>query len=275
MSDLRGKSVLITRSSGQSDSLAELVRRRGGIPLIFPTIEIVDSPSGELSDRAIGALHMYDGLIFTSANGVEFFMKRLKAAGGNAEAMRSKLVYVVGEKTAEAVRNHGLTVTLMPDKFTAMELAKLIDHRDLTGKTFLFPRGNLGKDILQDTLRLMGANVDAVVVYETRKPPDEQLRELRATLLAGKADVLTFTSPSTFSNFAELFSKEELDRLLGGALIAAIGPVTANAIEAAGFEADCVSQASTVESLIDAICEKLTVQRTDDAVNTTTVRGRR
>jgi uroporphyrinogen III methyltransferase/synthase len=267
--------VLITRSSGQSDGFAELVRRRGGNPLIFPAIEIVGSPSREASDRAIAALYMYDGLIFTSVNGVEFFMKRLKEAGENPGALRSKLMYVVGEKTAQALKNQGLTPTLMPEKFSASELAKLIDHRDLTGKTFLFPRGNLGTDILQDTLRLMGANIDAVVVYETRKPGDEQLRELRAALLDGMVDVLTFTSPSTFHFFAEAFSKDELKRLLDRALVAVIGPVTAKAIEEAGFEADCVSPASTIESLVEAICLKLAGGSSDDAVHSTTGKGRR
>jgi uroporphyrinogen-III synthase len=113
----------------------------------------------------------------------------------------------------------------------------------------------------------MGANVDAIVVYETRKPGEDQLRELRAVLLGGSVDVLTFTSPSTFRNFVATFSKAELDPLLGRALIAAIGPVTAGAIEEAGYEADCIAPTSTIETLVDAICAKLAERAPDGAIH--------
>ncbi len=250
MRTLSGKSILITRAGHQASAFVSLVREHGGVPILFPTIEIVEPTSWDRVDRAIESLYMYDGLIFTSANGVEAFFKRL---GGEVSSLRSKLVYVVGEKTAKAAGDRGLTVTLMPEKFTSFELANRIEQQDLKGKTFLFPRGNLGKDILQDTLKLLGANIDSLAVYETQKPRDQDLLPIREQLLEGKVDVLTFTSPSTFVNFASCFKAEEVKKIIETSTIAAIGPATAKAIKDAGFETDIIPNASTIESLVEAI----------------------
>ena len=163
MQTLSGTSILITRAEHQASEFISLVKERGGVPVLFPTIEIGEPTSWDPVDRAIEALYMYDGLIFTSANGVEAFFNRL---GGAVSSLSSKLLYAVGEKTAKTVSRFGLKVTLMPEKFTVSELAIIIEQQDLKGKTFLFPRGNLGKDILQDSLKLLGANVDSQPVPE-------------------------------------------------------------------------------------------------------------
>ncbi len=196
---------------------------------------------------------MYDGLIFTSANGVHGFMDRLKELRILPETLKSKMISVVGERTKLAVGEYGLSVSLMPDRFTSADLAKALDRQDLTGKAFLFPRGNLGKDILQDNLKLLGANVDSVIVYQTTKPRDEKTHEARESLLSGSIDVATFTSPSTFQNFTALFTTNELQAIFSRTAIAVIGPATAQAVMEDGFEADIVAKESTVESLVDAI----------------------
>ena len=76
-SPIANKTILITRAAHQAPEFADALRRLGGTPVLFPTIEIVAPASWDECDRAIDALYMYDGIIFTSRNGVEFFMRRL------------------------------------------------------------------------------------------------------------------------------------------------------------------------------------------------------
>ncbi|HEV8537646.1 MAG TPA: uroporphyrinogen-III synthase, partial [Bacteroidota bacterium] len=68
-------------------------------------------------------------------------------------------------------------------------------------------------------------------------------------------NILTFTSPSTFNNFAALFSTNELAETVRRTKIAVIGPVTAKTVEDAGLEADIVSKESTIEAMVDAILD--------------------
>ena len=221
---------------------------------MFPTIEIIPPPSWDPIDHALDGLYMYDGLIFTSTNGVEYFFKRMEDGKTSPQDLKSKMIFAVGEKTKQAIEQHGLKVTAVPEKFTAFDLQILLEHEDISGKTFLFPRGNLGDDQLSGNLRILGASVDSVIVYQTAKPKAETVENIRELIFNHKIDAITFTSPSTFKNFASLFSTQELHQLATHTKLAAIGPVTAKAIEDGGLEADIIAKNSSVESLVEAIC---------------------
>ncbi|MBI1806657.1 MAG: uroporphyrinogen-III synthase [Ignavibacteria bacterium] len=264
--NLSGKTILITRSAHQAEEFVRLVERWGGAPIVFPTIEITPPVSWEASDKAIDALYMYDGLMFTSTNGVEFFFRRINERKVLLQDLRSKLIFVVGEKTKTAAESHGLRVTLTPEKFTAQDLAKALQHEDLHGKTFLFPRGNVGDDTLAGNLKILGAKVDSIIVYQTQKPEEKNVREIKTMLLGGKIDVVTFTSPSTFKNFIALFSHNEIDRMSHHTKIAVIGPVTAKAVEQGGLEWDIIPPESTIEALVESIAHALPSEVRDNEI---------
>jgi uroporphyrinogen-III synthase len=251
--NLSGKTILITRAAHQAADFIRLVEQCGAVPLLFPTIDIVPPKTWDDCDRTIDALYMYDGLIFTSSNGVEFFFARMKERGVEMRDLKSNTVCVVGEKTKQAVEERGCTVTTMPEKFTALDLARTLQHDDLHNKTFLFPRGNLGNTILADTIKLLGGSVDTVTVYQTLKPKPEAVNDIRTKFTQRSIDVVTFTSPSTFLNFIELFTPEEQNAFLSKTTLAAIGPVTAKAIEDSGFKVSILPPISTIESLVQSI----------------------
>ena len=258
LSALRGKTILITRAAHQAGDLVRMVEERGGAAVVFPTIEIRTPDSWDACDRALDGLYMYNGLIFTSVNGVEYFFRRCHERGCSGEELKKKPVYVVGEKTRHAAEQAGLRVTAMPERFTAADLAAKLQMEDLHGKSFLFPRGNLGSDVLADNLKLLGANVDSLVVYKTVRPPEADVDSLRSRLRRHGIDVMTFVSPSAFRNFMLLFSNEEMKEYCKFARIAVIGPVTARIGEEYGIRIDIIPEKSTSESLVDAIAEHLT-----------------
>ena len=68
----------------------------------------------------------------------------------------------------------------------------------------------------------------------------------------GRITVATFTSAATFNNFREILS-EDADGLLKGVAIAAIGPVTARAIEKTGLKVQIMPAESTIEALVEEI----------------------
>lgn len=251
--NLAGKIILITRAAHQAEELVKAIERAGGIPLLFPTIEIAPPDSWDACDRALDALYMYDGLIFTSSNGVEFFFQRLKTRGFFPQGVQTKMICVVGEKTKQAVEQLRLRVTMIPEKFTALDLAKTLQQEDLNGKAFLFPRGNLGNTTLAENLKLLGAHVESIIVYQTQKPKQQDTNKIHNLLIKGKVDVVTFTSPSTVKNFVALFPNHHVKTLLQNTKIAVIGPVTESAVENSGFKVDIVAEKSTVESLVLAI----------------------
>src|SRR5207302_532772 len=76
---LFGVTVLITRPRDQAKELSDLLGAYGAGVLEFPTIAIVPPRDWASLDRAIAALSKYHWIIFTSVNGVRFFLERLAA----------------------------------------------------------------------------------------------------------------------------------------------------------------------------------------------------
>ena len=69
--------VLITRSPHQASALADQLRALGADPILIPTIELADPTTFAPLDAALAHLDHFHWLIFTSANAVEAFHRRL------------------------------------------------------------------------------------------------------------------------------------------------------------------------------------------------------
>ncbi|HJU55781.1 MAG TPA: uroporphyrinogen-III synthase, partial [Pyrinomonadaceae bacterium] len=78
---LAGRTVVTTRARAQSAEFVSELERLGARVVPCPTIEIVEPESYALMDEAIENLYGYDWLIFTSVNGVEYFLRRLEKLG--------------------------------------------------------------------------------------------------------------------------------------------------------------------------------------------------
>ncbi|HMD13177.1 MAG TPA: uroporphyrinogen-III synthase, partial [Bacteroidota bacterium] len=81
--------------------------QRGGTPVVFPTIQILPPDSWDGCDRALQGLYMYDGMIFTSTNGVVFFSRRCTEKSISKADLQSKQIFVIGEKPKQAIEQAG------------------------------------------------------------------------------------------------------------------------------------------------------------------------
>ncbi|MEX0735925.1 MAG: uroporphyrinogen-III synthase [Bacteroidota bacterium] len=251
---LQGKTVLITRAAESDDSFGRLLEARGATILHLPTIKIVDPDSWDDCDRAIITLREYDGVFFTSKNGVLKFLQRIEAVNAPAKSVLSnRPVYAVGEKTEEALENAGFPVTMTPEVFSGEDLAALFSREEVQGKRLLFPRSNIGKEILPKALRSLGAVVDEVTAYKTVSPEKTDLDGVRHALVIGKVDIVTFFSPSAVRNFLQMMGSKCLEHTL----VAVIGPTTAAAATGLGIEVRIVSKQSTAESLVETLAEQI------------------
>lgn len=251
---LDGKTVLITRAPHQAGELRALFEARGAGTVLFPTIEILPPADWNACDRAIDGAYMYDGILFSSSNGVEGLLGRMKERGIAPGDLRTKKIYIVGEATGRTLASYGLEATAMPEKFTGADLAGVVSREDLHGLSFLFPTGDLTSSALADTVKLLGGHVETVIVYRTVSPETGPVRDLLQRIREGGIDIVTFTSPSTVKNFRRLFTAGETTEIRDRVVVAVIGPTTAAAAGNAGLPPDVIAPRSTAADLVDAVC---------------------
>ncbi len=251
---LFGKRILVTRAKEQAGALSDLLGELGGQAIEVPTIKITDPDSFENIDRALERLEDgpgYNWVIFTSANGVRYFIKRMKALGKDIRILAGAKVAVIGPATARVVKELLINIDVTPKEFVAEGLIEEFKRIGIAGKHVLIPRAKVARDVLPDTLRGMGAEVDVAEVYQTVLDEAAATR-IKEMLVEGSIDIATFTSPSTINNLAKLIGLELKD-LTQGVSVAVIGPVTSEAVEKLGLKVDIIAEEYTIPGLVRAI----------------------
>ncbi|HVX67492.1 MAG TPA: uroporphyrinogen-III synthase [Bryobacteraceae bacterium] len=245
---LAGERVVVTRASGQGD-LAARLRALGADVIEFPTIEIQAAADYGPLDAAIGRISSYGWIIFTSANGVRFFLQRLARANVAIDAVRAALC-AIGPATREAAENAGFRVSLMPAKYVAEGLVRAFERYELKGARILLPRAAVARDVVPDALRARGAVVDVVEAYRTAIPEGAQAlaREIFGNQQQ-RPGWITFTSSSTVRHFVEAAGVETLQ----GVRVASIGPVTSATARECGITITVEAANYTSEGLVEAL----------------------
>ncbi|MFS8970111.1 uroporphyrinogen-III C-methyltransferase [Synechococcus sp. 'PEA 65AY6A-5F PE A'] len=253
---LAGKTVLVTRSEGQSPALRELLQAQGARVLEMPALVIQPPSSWDPLDAAIANLEKFDWLLLTSANGVQAFFERLQQQGRDSRALHSLQVAVVGSKTASVLAQYGIRPDLMPSEFVAEALLP-IWPQPVQGQRILFPRVESGgREELVQGLRQRGAEVVEVAAYQSACPAAADPQVLEA-LKAHQVDILTFASSKTVQHFAHLIQQAGLGPEIWDppVQIAAIGPKTAATCKAAFGRVDIAAQEYTLEGLVEALIQ--------------------
>ena len=250
---LEGKRVVVTRAAEQAGELVRALEENGAEVLLLPSVSFAEVEDKQPLDAAIHSLYRFDWLLLTSQNAVRFLAARCHEHGINPAALAGALprVAAVGPATAEAARKEGFEVKFVASRNTGAGLAE--EMRDqVQGKKVLLPRSDRASGDLPASLSRAGADVTQVIAYRTLPLPATAhgaLEEIRQ----GRADVVSFASPSAFHAFAGQMGAGAMRRLSERTVFAAIGPVTARAIQESGFSVEIEAVDASSEGLVAAI----------------------
>jgi uroporphyrinogen III methyltransferase/synthase len=127
----------------------------------------------------------------------------------------------------------------------------------------LLPRADIGREVIADQLREAGALVTDVVAYRNvlDDPHNNGGPDIYRMLLDGEIQVVTFTSASAVRNFTKVLGAEQAADLLRKTIVAAIGPVTAEAAARLGITTSVQPDTYTVPALVEAIRAHMVAQR--------------
>ncbi len=249
---LAGRRVLVTRALHQAGKLSEGLRALGAEAVEVPVLEIRPPATYGPLDAALRQLDSYDWLILTSANTVRALSERASELGLVQPA--GLKTAAVGEATAAAARKSGFDVSFVPEAYVAESLVEGL----LTctrGQRILLARAAAARDVIPDSLRAAGAEVDVVDAYQNALPEaaPEQLRQA----LARGIDAATFTSSSSATHLAEAAREAGVAWPFAGIPAVSIGPITSQTLRDLGWAPAAEAGPSDIPGLIDAVAEAL------------------
>lgn len=250
MSDQRlsGVRVLVTRPRERAQELCFLLEDEGAEVIALPLLELLPPEDPRPLRAAAERIQRYAWVVFTSPSGVQALVEAVREAGAMEYLFRPHIA-AVGPRTAQAVREYGLSVIVQAEVSTGTGLFDALKLHLKEGDQILLPAAQDGRRELGDALEEHGHRVTRVAAYRTaRGETDEE--ELRA-LYAEPPNVMLFGSPRTAEAFLES-TGEQGPALLREARLVAIGPTTASALERMGFAPAAVAESPTPEGLVEA-----------------------
>ncbi|MBI2481158.1 MAG: uroporphyrinogen-III synthase, partial [Planctomycetia bacterium] len=243
---LFGQRILVTRPRSQANKLCSMLEELGAESLIQPAIEISEPKDWQPVDEAIGKLGSFDWLVFSSSNGVRYFVERMLAIGLDLRAFGAIKLAAIGPGTADELSRYHLNVDLQPAEFRAESLAAdLIPLA--SGQRFLLARASRGREVLADEIAAAGGEVSQIVVYNSIDVESPEA-DIADELAAGKIHWVTVTSSAIARSLASMFGSE-----LHKTRLASISPITSAVLRECGFEPAVEATEYTMAGVADAI----------------------
>lgn len=189
-SPLRSLKIAVTRPRDQAAPLARRITQAGGIPLLFPLLDIEPVQDDAPLHEQLSRLEQFDLAIFISPNAVRHGIAAIQAQDRHVGLKPDLQIAAVGQGSAKALRELGIANIIAPtERFDSEGLLALPELQDVAGRKVLIFRGDGGRELLGDTLKARGATVEYATCY-LRSRPQQDIAEL----LSAAPDAITVTS---------------------------------------------------------------------------------
>jgi uroporphyrinogen-III synthase len=248
---LAGMRVLVPRDGSSGEHIGELVRERGGAPVLVRLIKHAEPDDSAALHDAVSLWNggYFDWLVVTSARTVEVLIE----TGARQDIAR---IAAVGPATAKALTQAGFTVDLMPEReYTGEGLAEALiaELRDALGTRVLLPLSEIAEPTLERALFDAGHLATRVTAYCTAPAPAEPISDAE---LASELEAVLVFSASGARALASRFAP-----LPEHTIIAAIGQPTARILTGLKLPPNVIATEHTAEGVVEelaAYCERLT-----------------
>jgi uroporphyrinogen-III synthase len=248
-----------------------MLERQGAVTVRCPLVSIRDvedaAPVQAWLERLAG--DQLDSLVLYTGEGLARLLGFARRGGIEADViagLRRTRKIVRGPKPAKVLRSIGLSPDIAAEEPTTAGLIATLSALDLRGRWVgvqLYPGG---EDLLTGFLKEAGAEADPILCYGyASDEEDEQVVRLVDEIVSGGIDLIAFTSTAQVRRLQEVSRKSDRAAALAAAmqrvLVAAIGPVTAQAVEEAGWPVGAMPPDSFhLKPMIVALGKKLAIR---------------
>ncbi len=223
------KIIITTGSVESSLSFVTESASHGFQVYSFPMIQIVSAEESDSKKEMYAQLFLYDWIVFTSRNGVNYFFEELYNATQTYDIPVSCKLACVGNKTANVLHNYSKTADYISPNNNALDFARELNslfkfqEDDIR---VLFPTGNLTDNTIAQNMS-SHVSVEKIEVYHTIIPQTYN-SGIFDLIASDTYDYIVFTSPSCVSHFVQLFAN---GLSLKSLRTISIGPSTSRRLE--------------------------------------------
>ncbi len=271
LNGLRMKSKVVAILESRTGAhLAELVERRGWVPMLAPALEEVP----DLDASALESLlerwrsEPFDICIFQTGVGTRALFAAadsVSRADEFKERLTASRVVVRGPKPVGELNLRGIRIDVRAaSPFTTDTVLAALADTPLQGAKVLVQRYGAANRALAQALEARGATVEEIATYRWALPENTQpLIDLLDALAAGRVDAAVFTSAVQIEHLHAVAERTgaaaHLAEQLNRVIVASIGPVCSRALRERGitptFEADPPKLGPLMAALQEALNE--------------------
>lgn len=240
--NLTGLCVLNPRPARQAHALTAALTQAGADVLELPLLEIVELELSAAAREQVLSLDRYDATLFVSANAARLGLAAI--ADYWPQWPHALPAYAVGPATKALLDDAGLSA-VAPEQEDSEGLLALAGLTDVAGQRLLLLRGDAGRELLPETLRARGAQVDVLPLY-TRRLPSDTLARWQACSV--RPDVVLLSSALIWQHWQQIAGAAALQPVL-----IAVSQRLATQVRDAGAEQVCCSDGATPQAWLHAL----------------------
>lgn len=250
---LKGVTVALPESR-ELDLFARMLEERGASTWRCPLVSILDTPDRPPVDQWLRqtAADGLDWMVLLTGEGLRRLVRFAEELGIRETfiaALADARLVTRGPKPGRALREIGLRGDVAADEPTTEGVISALRREELAGRRVGVQLYGEPNPRLVDFLAEAGADARPVAPYVyASAAEDQRVMELIEALARREIDVIAFTSKAQVDRLTRMAKSSELAGRLGPALestvIAAVGPVVADALREQGFEPALMPQES-------------------------------
>jgi uroporphyrinogen-III synthase len=271
--NLKGKRIAVPEMR-ELEVFSSLLERRGAEVLRCPLVTIYDAPhsASVLAFAVKVAEGGFDDFILITGEGLT---RILSCINKYDPSLQERFVAGLGQlrtitrgpKPARVLRQLGLRPNVEAKAPTTPGVIEALKPLDLKGRRVALQLyGNDPNMQLQTFLRERGADFSTIAPYVYGNAADDAtVKNLLERMAAGEVDAIAFTSKLQIERLVNQQPAPLVKRALSNTKIAAVGPIVAEAIRAAGFEvASSPEHSWFMKPLVVALTEALQSKKDPD-----------
>ena len=254
MNHLADKRILLTRTVAQNEATASLLAEYEATPVLFPCLDIrylntsIQSGLKQLEQSPVQTTDV----IFSSSNGV-------LAVAANVDSFsrvfsRYRLV-AVGNKTANALKDLGCSVHLIPEEASQEGLVEAYKSQPLPTDVYFF-RAEEGNDALANFFKSQHINLNLIPAYRSQCHPGDST-QIKSLMSAHQVDAVLLGSAKTAAFYVQ---KIDNLKLANTPIIVTMSTQVAEAADKFGLQVQVIAKKPSFKAMLDGLNQYFTEQ---------------